>query len=87
MREIPSRSPTLRVIFDYEFAEQHYAKFLRELGGGIADGGIRYCEDRIDALEKGLEAFIVCSMGATLARSSPEGSLATQAMRYGQFGV
>ena len=58
MREILSKSLTLRGFINYEFAEQHYAEFLREVGAGIADGRIRYREDIVDGLENAPEAFI-----------------------------
>ena len=48
----------MRGFLNYEFAEQHYAEFLREVGAGIADGSIRYREDIVDGLEKAPEAFI-----------------------------
>jgi NADPH-dependent curcumin reductase CurA len=58
MRQILSRSLTLRGFIYYDFAEKHYADFLREVGAGIADGSIRYREDIVDGLEKAREAFI-----------------------------
>ena len=58
MRQILSRSLTVRGFIYYDFAEQHYADFLREVGTGIADGRIRYREDIVDGLEKAPEAFI-----------------------------
>jgi len=58
MREILSKSLTLRGFINYEFAEQHYAEFLREVGAGIAEGRIRFREDVVDGLEKAPEAFI-----------------------------
>jgi NADPH-dependent curcumin reductase len=58
MREILSRSLTVRGFINYEFAEQHYAEFLREIGAGIADGRIRYRQDIVDGLEKAPQAFI-----------------------------
>jgi len=58
MRRILSKSLTLRGFIYYEFAEQHYAEFLRDVGAGIADGRIRYREDIVDGLEKAPEAFI-----------------------------
>ena len=45
MREILSNRLTVRGFINYDFAEQHYAQFLREVGAGIADGRIRYRED------------------------------------------
>jgi len=58
MREILSKSLTPRGFINYEFTEQHYSEFLREVGAGIADGLIRYREDMVDGLEKAPEAFI-----------------------------
>jgi NADPH-dependent curcumin reductase len=58
MREILSKSLTLRGFLNYEFAQQHYAEFLRDVGAAIADGRIRYREDMVDGLEKAPEAFI-----------------------------
>src|ERR1700693_6093703 len=47
MRQILSKSLTLRGFIYYDFASEHYADFLREVGAGIADGRIRYREDKI----------------------------------------
>ena len=58
MRAILSKSLTVRGFINNEFAEQHYAAFLREVGAGIADGRIRYREDIVDGLEKAPEAFL-----------------------------
>jgi NADPH-dependent curcumin reductase CurA len=58
MREILSKSLTLRGFINSEFAEQYYDEFLREVGAGIADGRIRYREDIVDGLDKAPEAFI-----------------------------
>jgi NADPH-dependent curcumin reductase len=58
MREILSKSLTLRGFINSEFAERYYEDFLREVGAGIADGSIRYREDIVDGLEKAPEAFI-----------------------------
>jgi NADPH-dependent curcumin reductase len=58
MREILSKSLTLRGFLNYEFADAYYTEFLREVGAGIADGRIRYREDIVDGLEKAPEAFI-----------------------------
>ena len=48
----------MRGFINYEFAEQHYAEFLREVGDGIADGRIRYREDFVNGPENAPEAFI-----------------------------
>jgi NADPH-dependent curcumin reductase CurA len=58
MRAILVKSLTVRGFINYEFAADHYAAFLREVGAGIADGRIRYREDFVDGLEKAPEAFI-----------------------------
>jgi NADPH-dependent curcumin reductase len=58
MREILSKSLTLRGFINYECAEQHYAAFLHEVGAGIADGRIRYREDIVNGLEQAPEAII-----------------------------
>ena len=58
MREILSKSLTLRGFINYEFAADYYPAFLREVGAGIANGSIRYREDIVDGLENAPEAFI-----------------------------
>jgi NADPH-dependent curcumin reductase CurA len=58
MRAILSKSLTVRGFINYDFAADHYAAFLREVGVGIADGRIRHREDFVDGLEKAPEAFI-----------------------------
>jgi hypothetical protein len=58
MREILSKSLTLRGFINTEFAGQYYDEFLREVGAGIADGRIRHREDIVDGLDKAPEAFI-----------------------------
>src|ERR1700736_1066321 len=58
MRAVLSKSLTVRGFINYDFAADHYAAFLREVGAGIADGRVRYREDFVDGLEKAPEAFI-----------------------------
>ena len=58
MHAMLSKRLTLRGFIYTEFAAQHYAAFLREVGAGIADGRIRYREDFVDGLENAPEAFI-----------------------------
>ena len=58
MREVLSKSLTVRAFINYDFAAQYYADFLRDVGAGIADGSIRYREDIVDGLENAPEAFI-----------------------------
>src|SRR2546425_5274270 len=58
MREILSKSLTVRGFINNEFAAEHYPAFLREVGAGIAEGRIRYREDFVDGLENAPEALI-----------------------------
>jgi NADPH-dependent curcumin reductase CurA len=58
LREILSKSLTLRGFINYDLAGQYYADFLREVGAGIADGRIRHREDIVDGLENAPKAFI-----------------------------
>ena len=58
MRQILSKSLTVRGFINNEFAAEHYPAFLREVGAGIADGRIRYREDIVDGLEQAPAAFL-----------------------------
>ena len=58
MREILSKSLTLRGFINSEFAGEYYDEFLREVGAGIAEGRIQYREDIVDGLDRAPEAFI-----------------------------
>jgi NADPH-dependent curcumin reductase CurA len=82
MREILSKSLTVRGFFHYEFTEEHYAEFQREVGAGIADGRIRYREDIVDHLEKAPEAFIGMldgrNFGKVIVRVAAEGKIHEQ---------
>src|SRR6476661_366821 len=44
MRQILSKRLTVRGFIYYDFASEHYADFLREVGAGLAAGRIRYRE-------------------------------------------
>jgi len=57
----------VRGFINYEFAEQHYAEFLREVGDGIADGRIRYREDLLMAWRTHQKRSSACWRGATSA--------------------
>ena len=58
MRAAPTKSLTLRGFINYEFAADHYAEFLKNVSGGLADGRIRYREDVTDGFENAPAAFI-----------------------------
>jgi NADPH-dependent curcumin reductase len=58
MREVLTRSLTLRGFINYEFVAEHYSEFLRTVSDAIANGRIRYREDITDGLENAPAAFI-----------------------------
>src|ERR1700752_4602683 len=68
MRQILSKSLTVRGFINNEFAAEHYPAFLREVGAGIADGRIRYREDFVEGLENAPEAFIGMLEGRTVGK-------------------
>src|SRR5512132_2849693 len=57
MREILSKSLTLRGYINFEFKEL-YPDFLEEVGAGVRNGSIRYREDIVEGLESAAEAFM-----------------------------
>jgi NADPH-dependent curcumin reductase len=75
MREVLSKSLTLRGYINYEFAAEHYPAFLRTVGAAVADGRIRYREDITDGLENAPAAFIGMlegrNFGKALVRIAP----------------
>jgi NADPH-dependent curcumin reductase len=54
MRQVLSKSLTLRGFINSEFAAEHYPDFLRTVSAGLADGRIRYREDITHGLESAL---------------------------------
>src|SRR5947207_2705626 len=75
MREVLTKSLTLRGYINYEFAADHYPAFLRTVGAAITDGRIRYREDITDGLENAPTAFIGMlegrNFGKALVRVAP----------------
>ncbi len=69
MRQILSKSMTVRGFIHTEFVEQYYDEFLRDVGAWIAEGRIRYLEDIVDHLEKAPEAFIGMLEGQNFGKS------------------
>lgn len=57
MREILTRSLTLRGFINFEFYDQ-FPKFRQEVSAWIAEGKVKYKEDIVDGLEKAPEAFM-----------------------------
>ena len=75
MREVLSKSLTLRGYINYEFAADHYAAFLRTVSTAVTDGRIRYREDITDGFENAPAAFIGMlegrNFGKALVRVAP----------------
>jgi NADPH-dependent curcumin reductase len=67
MREILSKSLTLRGFINFEFAGQYYDEFLRDVGAGIADGRIRYREDIVEVWTRPPKPSLECWTGAISA--------------------
>jgi hypothetical protein len=61
---------TIRGFTYYDFAAEHYADFLRQVGASVAAGRIRYREDIVDGLENAPGASSECWRGETSASSS-----------------
>jgi NADPH-dependent curcumin reductase CurA len=58
MRQVLSKSLTLRGYINYEFAAEHYADFLKTVSAGIQNGSIRFREDITDGFSQAPTAFI-----------------------------
>lgn len=58
MREVLTRSLTLRGFINVEFTDAYYSDFQRDVGAGIKAGRIRYREDFVDGLESAPGAFM-----------------------------
>ena len=69
MREVLSKSLTLRGYINYEFAAEHYPAFLRTVGAAVSDGRIRYREDITDGLENAPAAFIGMLQGRNFGKA------------------
>jgi NADPH-dependent curcumin reductase CurA len=74
MREVLSKSLTLRGFINYEFAAEHFATFLQTVAAGIKSGEIRYREDITDGFENTPATFLGMlegkNFGKTLIRVS-----------------
>jgi NADPH-dependent curcumin reductase CurA len=72
MREVLSKSLTLRGFINYEFAAEHHSEFLRTVSDAIANGRVRYRENITDGLESAPAAFVGMlegrNFGKTLVR-------------------
>ena len=68
MRDVLTKSLTLRGFINYEFYAEHHAAFLDEVARGIADDMIRYDEDITDGLDKAPETFLGMLEGKNLGK-------------------
>jgi NADPH-dependent curcumin reductase len=69
MREILSKSLTLRGFINYEFATEHYPDFLNTVSAGIQGGSIRYREDITEGFENAPTAFIAMLEGRNFGKA------------------
>ncbi len=69
MREILTKSITLRGFINTEFVAGHYADFLKTVSAGIADGRIRYREDITDGFENAPAAFMGLLQGKNFGKA------------------
>ena len=58
MRQILSQSIRMQGFINYDFAEEYYADFLRDVSNWISEGSVKYREDIVDGLENAPQAFI-----------------------------
>src|SRR5271169_6119306 len=57
MREILSKSLTLRGFINFDFVE-HYPDFLKEVGDAVRSSKIKYREDIVEGIDNAPQAFI-----------------------------
>jgi NADPH-dependent curcumin reductase len=69
MRAVLTKSLTLRGFINTEFVAEHYADFLKSVGGGIADGSIRYREDITEGFENAPAAFMGLLQGKNFGKA------------------
>ncbi|HEY1679997.1 MAG TPA: NADP-dependent oxidoreductase [Candidatus Sulfotelmatobacter sp.] len=58
MRQILNQRLLIRGFINYDFAEQYYASFLRDVATWISEGRVKYRETIVDGLENAPGAFI-----------------------------
>jgi NADPH-dependent curcumin reductase len=68
MRQILTKSLTLRGFLNTEFVPEHFADFLKIVSAGIADGRIRYREDVTEGLENAPAAFMGLLQGKNFGK-------------------
>ncbi|WP_027348914.1 NADP-dependent oxidoreductase [Halotalea alkalilenta] len=68
MYAVLSRSLTLRGFIQREFVAEQFPSFLRDMGGWVESGQVRYLEDVVDGLENAPSALIGLLEGANLGK-------------------
>lgn len=58
MRQILNQRILVRGFINYDLAKEYYAAFLRDVGGWVLEGRIKYREDIVDGLENAPRAFM-----------------------------
>ena len=58
MRQVLTRSLTIRGFINSEFVPEHFSAFLHRVGDGVAEGRIVHREDIVDGLASAPEAFM-----------------------------
>lgn len=58
MRQVLTRSLTIRGFINSEFVPEHFSAFLQRVGDGLAEGRITHREDIVDGLAHAPEAFM-----------------------------
>jgi NADPH-dependent curcumin reductase CurA len=58
MRALLTRSLLIRVYINYEFTEQYFEQFLREVGAFLREGTNQHLEDVTTGLENAPQAFL-----------------------------
>lgn len=68
MHTVLAKSLTLRGYTNFDFVEELYPSFLKEIGGAVSSGDIRYHEDFIDGLENAPAGLIGLLEGNNLGK-------------------
>ena len=68
MRQVLTKSLTIRGFIQGEFVPGHYRDFLRDMSGWVRDGSVRYREDVTDGLDNAPEAFAGMLRGANFGK-------------------
>jgi NADPH-dependent curcumin reductase CurA len=69
MRDVLTKSLTIRGFINTEFVPEHYADFLKAVSAGLADGRIRYREDITDGLQNAPAAFMGLLQGKNFGKA------------------